>query len=193
VARILNAVAPYSDFRALLGDNLYDRDGSKTALMYSMLTLRAKETLQLVVPGNHDFWEAGEELLLKEYDQFGNGFMQVYAQDVHASLLNSSAPYDFSLNPNLHRVASGDNFFFYHSIGNVVPHPLPPTHYYNLNPVSFPSPPSPLIFLQGWIGLSNHHTTSHSQLRAACSYMRSSNVSLVCATCPSRIEKKATL
>jgi hypothetical protein len=161
VARILNAVAPSSDFRALLGDNLYDRDGSKTTLMYSMLTLRAKETLQLVVPGNHDFWEAGEELLLKEYDQFGNGFMQVYAQDVQASLLNSSAPYDFSLNPNHHRVASGDNFFFYHSIGNI-----------------------------GWIGLSNHHKTSHSQLRTACSYMRSSNVSLVYATCPSRIEKK---
>ena len=66
IARLLNAVAPSSDFRALLGDNLYDRDGSKTALMYSMLTLRARETLQLAVPGNHDFWEAGEELLLKE-------------------------------------------------------------------------------------------------------------------------------
>ena len=77
IARLLNAVAPSSDFRALLGDNLYDRDGSKTALMYSMLTPRAKETLQLAVPGNHDFWEAGEELLLKDYDQFGNGFMQV--------------------------------------------------------------------------------------------------------------------
>jgi hypothetical protein len=46
--------------------------------------------------------------------------MQVYAQDVAASLLNASAPYDFSLNPNLRRVASGDNFFFYHSIGNMV-------------------------------------------------------------------------
>jgi hypothetical protein len=120
IARLLNAVAPSSNFRALLGDNLYDRDGSKTELLYSMLTLRAKETLQLAVPGNHDFWEAGEELLLKEYDQFGNGFMQVYAQDVAASLRNSSSPFDFSLNPNLHRVASGDNFFFYHSIGNVV-------------------------------------------------------------------------
>lgn len=120
IARLLNAVAPSSDFRALLGDNLYDRDGSKTALLYSMLTPRAKETLQLAVPGNHDFWEAGEELLLKDYDQFGNGFMQVYAQDVAASLRNDSSPFDFSLNPNHHRVASGDNFFFYNSIGNLV-------------------------------------------------------------------------
>jgi hypothetical protein len=120
IARLLNAVAPSSDFRALLGDNLYDRDGSKTALLYSMLSARAKETLQLAVPGNHDFWEAGEQLLLKEYDQFGNGFMQVYSQDVAAALSNASSPFDFSLNPNLHRVASGDNFFFYHSIGNVV-------------------------------------------------------------------------
>jgi hypothetical protein len=120
IARLLNAVAPSSDFRALLGDNLYDREGYKTSLMYSMLTQRAKETLQLAVPGNHDFWEEGEELLLKDYDQFGNGFMQVYAQDVAASLRNTSAPFDFSLNPNHHRVASGDNFFFYHSVGNVV-------------------------------------------------------------------------
>jgi hypothetical protein len=118
VARLLNAVAPSSDFRALLGDNLYDRDGSKTALMYSMLTPRAKETLQLAVPGNHDFWEAGEELLQKDDDQFGNGFMQVYAQDVAASLGNASSPFDFSLDPNRHHVASGDNFFFFHSIGN---------------------------------------------------------------------------
>jgi hypothetical protein len=57
--------------------------------------------------------------------------MQVYAQDVQASLTNSSAPYDFSLNPNLHRVASGHNFFFYHSIGNVV-------RYCNPKPVLFP-------------------------------------------------------
>jgi len=120
IARLLNAVAPSSDFRALLGDNLYDRDGSKTALMYSMLTPRAKETLQLAVPGNHDFWEAGEELLLKDYDQFGNGFMQVYAQDVAASLGNSSSPFDFSHDPDRRHVAGGDNFFFYHSIGNVV-------------------------------------------------------------------------
>jgi hypothetical protein len=60
--------------------------------------------------------------------------MQVYAQDVQASLTNSSAPYDFSLNPNLHRVASGDNFFFYHSIGNVV-------RYHNPKPVLFPRGP----------------------------------------------------
>ena len=60
--------------------------------------------------------------------------MQVYAQDVQASLPNSSAPYDFSLNPNLHRVASGDNFFFYHSIGNIV-------RYYNPKPALFPRGP----------------------------------------------------
>lgn len=88
--------------------------------MYSMLTPRAKETIQLAVPGNHDFWEEGEELLLKDADQFGNGFMQVYAQDVAAALGNASSPFDFSLDPNHRRVASGDNFFFYHSIGNVV-------------------------------------------------------------------------
>ena len=88
--------------------------------MYSMLTPRAKETIQLAVPVNHDFWEEGEELLLKDADQFGNGFMQVYAQDVAAALGNASSPFDFSLDPNHRRVASGDNFFFYHSIGNVV-------------------------------------------------------------------------
>jgi hypothetical protein len=123
IARVLNAVAPSSDFRALLGDNFYDRDGSKTALLYSMLNPRAKETLQLAVPGNHDFWEAGEELLLSDHDQFGNGFMQAYAQDVAASLLNSSSPFDFTRNPDHHHVASGDNFFFYHSIGNLVSFP----------------------------------------------------------------------
>ena len=32
---------------------------------------------------------------------------------------------------------------------------------------------------QGWIGVSNYHRTSHAQLQAACSYMHTSNVSLV--------------
>jgi hypothetical protein len=143
-----------------LGDNLYDRDGYKTSLMYSMLTQRAKETLQLAVPGNHDFWEEGEEMLLKEYDQFGNGFMQVYAQDVAASLPNASTPFDFSLNPNLRRVASGHNFFFYHSIGNMVSRLALRMH------------PLPLSAAQGWIGVSNHHATSHAHLEAACAHMQ---------------------
>jgi hypothetical protein len=38
---------------------------------------------------------------------------------------------------------------------------------------------TPNYVFQGWIGVSNHHHTSHSQLRAACSYMLTANVSLV--------------
>jgi hypothetical protein len=55
-------------------------------------------------------------------DQLGNGFMQYYGQDVAAS--TSSAPYDFSVNPDLpepnaYNLPPPSNFFFYHMIGNV--------------------------------------------------------------------------
>jgi hypothetical protein len=70
------------------------------------------------VPGNHDFWiNSSPTLWTKKdqargalppslplsdliYPQLANGFMQMYAQDVVASLQAEPTPYDFSRNPD---------------------------------------------------------------------------------------------
>ena len=56
--RLVNALSDV-DFRAILGDNFYDRDGDITQRFFDKLTLKAKSQWQMTVPGNHDFWNTG--------------------------------------------------------------------------------------------------------------------------------------
>lgn len=63
----------------------------------------------------------GSPLLGVKEDQYANGFMQFYGQDVAASYHaeDGTTPYDFSVNPNDKlEIPALENFFFYHSIGN---------------------------------------------------------------------------
>ena len=51
--RLINALADV-DFRAVVGDNFYDRDGAITSRFYGRLSAKARSQWQLTVPGNHD-------------------------------------------------------------------------------------------------------------------------------------------
>lgn len=104
------------NFIALLGDNFYDRSGKSSADFYSRLETPVKTTLLVTVPGNHDYWLIGSPS--KDLgDQYGNGFMQFYGQDVMAA--SASSPYDFSVDPVTSQLPDPSNFFSYYTIGNV--------------------------------------------------------------------------
>ena len=114
------------DYWGILGDNFYDQSGDITAQEYAKLSLPTLSKIMLSVPGNHDYWVLGSPLVGTGADQFGNGFMQWYAQDSragrHDTPTNSSMPFDFSADPG-HSVLGGDkpqidNHHFYHQIGN---------------------------------------------------------------------------
>eukprot|EP00035_Acanthoeca_spectabilis_P038820 m.56504 g.56504 ORF g.56504 m.56504 type:complete len:437 (-) comp9305_c0_seq1:23-1333(-) len=141
--RLLNALADV-DFRAILGDNLYDTDGGITERFFGRLTPAARAVFQPTVPGNHDFWRDGLPVAKSTKDQFGNGFLQYYGQDVMAGKANLAVPYDLSANPDDHgALPTFSNFFFYNKIGNV-----------------------------GFIGFSGAHSEaeSASAFEEACSY-----------------------
>lgn len=118
-----------TDFWGIFGDNFYDRYGDLTVDVFSRISMQAKSKLFLSVVGNHDYWIL-DPLVSTTADQCGNGYMQFYAQDTKASEFNfagnSSAPFDFSVDPDKDRIlglgcntAAKDNFFWYNQIGNV--------------------------------------------------------------------------
>lgn len=77
----------------------------------------------LSTAGNHDYWALGLPTLAAHSDQFGNGFMQYYAQDTIAAKDNSTYFLDFSVDPDKHggeaRLPNPANFNFYTQIGNL--------------------------------------------------------------------------
>eukprot|EP00041_Stephanoeca_diplocostata_P012646 m.212158 g.212158 ORF g.212158 m.212158 type:complete len:440 (-) comp19036_c0_seq2:81-1400(-) len=121
--RLVNSMSSL-DYRVILGDNFYDQDGGITQRFYQTLSNAAKQQWQITVPGNHDFWRVGLPLAATKEDQFGNGFMQFYAQDVAAADVNASkSPFNYSIDPDSaehkHSLPVASNFFFYHKLGNV--------------------------------------------------------------------------
>jgi len=121
---LLNAMGSHDDFHywSILGDNFYDQSGEPTATWFSALSKEIKSKVMGTVPGNHDFWVNANPKLWVKKDQLGNGFMQFYAQDVAASAINPSTPYDFSSNPDVNpdaeNIPPASDFFYYHQIGN---------------------------------------------------------------------------
>jgi hypothetical protein len=109
------------DFWSILGDNFYDELGIVSRKVFDDLSLQVKSIPLLTVPGNHDYWMVGHPDLKTPFDQFGNGFMQFYGQDVLASKNNTVNFLDFSINPDgwRGRLASANNFFQYKIMGNV--------------------------------------------------------------------------
>jgi hypothetical protein len=123
-------------YQVVIGDNLYDRDGSITSSFYRSLTPKAQSVIEVTVVGNHDFWYAGSPLLRDREDPFGDGFVQWYAQDSIAGKEDTTNFLDLSVDPDVAPIndddASGDdgvkrenflpiatNFISYHKIGNI--------------------------------------------------------------------------
>jgi len=111
------------DFWGILGDNFYDRNGETTSDIFDKLTVETKSKIMLTVPGNHDYWVLGSPYVSSKSDQFGNGHMQWYPQDTKASEHitpgDTTAPYNFSVDPNSKRLPAIQNSFYYNSIGNI--------------------------------------------------------------------------
>lgn len=110
------------DFWGILGDNFYEnRFPSLSAQFFDALSMAAKTTPIVAVPGNHDYWITGGPTG-QTVDQFGYGFMQMYGQDTEASFMNGSAPYDYSVTPapgQPDTLPIQENFVFSHQIGDV--------------------------------------------------------------------------
>jgi len=108
------------DFRVIVGDNFYDRDGGITSRFFSRLSAEAKAQFSLTVPGNHDFWTDGTPVAKSAADQFGNGFFQYYGMDAHAGKTwPLTAPFNLSVPPGLHgHLPPAGNYFYYNKIGN---------------------------------------------------------------------------
>ena len=92
---------------AMLGDDLYDRDGQLTASWWNALSDVSAGKLFLTTAGNHDLWIDGNPGDATQRDQFGNGFVQFYGQDSVAALYNDAvagddagSPFDFSVDPD---------------------------------------------------------------------------------------------
>mmetsp|Transcript_8866 Transcript_8866/g.20713 ORF Transcript_8866/g.20713 Transcript_8866/m.20713 type:complete len:482 (+) Transcript_8866:133-1578(+) len=118
-------------FWGMLGDNLYDRTGEVSSSFFDSLSLAVKSKPLLTVLGNHDYWILGTPRAATKWDQFGNGFMQFYAQDSYAASElqpgSPEAPFDFSSDPDHGRAhnnpfggqkVSLPNTFFFNQIGN---------------------------------------------------------------------------
>jgi len=127
--RLMNAVAPSINYRVMIGDNLYDRDGDITTRFYGQLTPEAQHgVVDITVLGNHDLYWAGSDLLRTRMDPFGNGFLQFNAQDSIISKNDSINFLDLSVDPDAGATVKGrwpnnlptaDNFLSYYSVGNV--------------------------------------------------------------------------
>lgn len=122
---LLNAASKHSDLHywQILGDNFYDQAGQASSTWFNALSADTKSRIFATVPGNHDFWVNASPKLYVPKDQLGNGFMQFYGQDVHASLAGVT-PYDFVNNPDgankgAENLPPASNFFFYNKVGNV--------------------------------------------------------------------------
>lgn len=121
---MLNALAGQGDidFFALLGDNFYDQDGRLTSALWRSLSPAFKQTFLVTTPGNHDIWvKGGPGSNADEYDQYGYGFMQFYAQDSLAA--TGSDVFNFSSFPSIVDPTAFNNdpanFFLYHQLGNI--------------------------------------------------------------------------
>eukprot|EP00930_Biecheleria_cincta_P029991 TRINITY_DN20809_c0_g1_i1.p1 TRINITY_DN20809_c0_g1~~TRINITY_DN20809_c0_g1_i1.p1 ORF type:complete len:578 (+),score=72.56 TRINITY_DN20809_c0_g1_i1:40-1734(+) len=118
---------------ATLGDNWYDPMGDISQTLYAKYSKQVLQALNVVVPGNHDYWSFGPSLWPSPFgEQCGNGFMQFNGMDTmaakHIPRGSSDAPYNFSVDPNISILydgdgqkcaASQDNMNFYQQIGNV--------------------------------------------------------------------------
>jgi hypothetical protein len=51
IPRLVNAASNGTDFRVLLGDNFYDRDGAKTGRFFGQLKREARRKVQITMPG----------------------------------------------------------------------------------------------------------------------------------------------
>lgn len=114
------------DFWGIMGDNFYESNqsgGPVAKKFFEQLPLSVKRKLFLTVPGNHDFWLAGEPPGQKpEIDQYGYGFLQMYGQDTEFATKNLSDranPYDFSVPPAIGSLPIMDNFIFSNQIGDI--------------------------------------------------------------------------
>jgi hypothetical protein len=162
VTELLNAMTATNEigFWQILGDNFYDQVGDASSSWFSALSDQTKATIFAAAPGNHDFWVNASPKLAVPKDQYGNGFLQFYGQDVLASKSTSNnAPYDFSVDPDgSYGNARGENlpiasnYFFYNKVGNIA-----------------------------FIGFSGAHswTTMTPQFEEACSWAASANPDVV--------------
>ena len=130
---LLNAFVGHADttFWGVLGDNWYDRTGETTADIYARLSLHTLSKPFVTVAGNHDYWVlGGPHDSERDFDQYGNGFMQYYAQDTlasrHATPGSPLPPFNLSISPSAGRsiwqsgnLPAIENALFYHQLGNV--------------------------------------------------------------------------
>ncbi len=115
---------------ATLGDNWYDPTGHISQALYAKYSKKTLQALNVVIPGNHDYWSFGPALWpnLVYGEQCGNGFMQYNGMDTMAAkalpIGSSEAPFDFSIDPNQNVghgaecAAAPSNMNFYQQIGN---------------------------------------------------------------------------
>ena len=96
----------------------------------------------------------GSPELKTSNDQFGNGFMQYYGQDVISS--TSTSPYDFSVDPSTEKLPVAGDFFTYNQIGNIAfvafsgAHPFKENKPYFDEACQWAADPSiKLVFLEG--------------------------------------------
>lgn len=113
------------DFWGILGDNFYESQqsgGPVAKKFFEQLPASVKAKPFLTIPGNHDFWLAGEPPGQRpEIDQYGYGFMQMFGQDTEYAMKKNSSkhPYDFSVKPAIGSLPVMDNFVFSHQIGDI--------------------------------------------------------------------------
>eukprot|EP00760_Papus_ankaliazontas_P012338 PhM_4_TR15255/c1_g1_i3/m.8484 len=121
------AVGNDIDYWMILGDMFYDRYTNLSDQFYSLLSDDVKSTFFAGTIGNHDFWVMGTGWLATVWDHFGYGYMQYYTMDTWASVHSDNGLFNLKHDPDhpastfdYHdRIATEDNFFFYHTIGNV--------------------------------------------------------------------------
>ena len=112
------------NFWTMIGDNLYDEDGSLSDEFFSHISPELLANVPLyAVPGNHDLWTLGVPSTLGN-NQFGYGFAQYYMMDVDSTRSNRDGreyPYSFPPTSSPEElvtvVPSADNFFHYSSVG----------------------------------------------------------------------------
>lgn len=132
--KLLNAFIRHADtaFWGVLGDNWYDRDGTTTKKIYAQLELSVLAKPMITVAGNHDYWIlASPKTAMRDFDQFGNGHLQFYAQDTLAARGalpgTPTAPFNLSVDPSRGaksffgsgNLPAVDNSVFYHQMGNL--------------------------------------------------------------------------
>jgi len=118
-----------ASYWAMMGDDLYDRDGDLTSSWWNSLSSTAQSRLFLTTAGNHDLWIDGNPGDATQGDQYGNGFVQFYGQDTVAALADAAQPFDFSVDPDAAfatfparaeaALADPSNTIWWNQIGNV--------------------------------------------------------------------------